>query len=154
MVNFLWLTTLLCNRPQRLLAGIDYCERYDVYIIINIYTLYRYINKWYINYKSKVVFIKKIPLKMCEIDEVYTNNLSNVSDQVLDNNDEKSMPSIYNKTYKKYRQSVVFVIICQRQEQFFAFLKSAAIKVLSDTAALFQIFHFLVSSHSLLLFIL
>jgi len=49
---------------------------------------------------------------MCEIDEVYADNLLNVSDQVSDNNDEKSMPSICNKTYKKYRQSVVFVIIC------------------------------------------
>lgn len=39
---------------------------------------------------------------MCEIYE-YADNLSNVSDQVSDNNDEESMPPIFNKGYKKYR---------------------------------------------------
>ena len=39
---------------------------------------------------------------MCKSnDEVYADSVSNVGDQVLDNNDEESMPSICNKTYQK-----------------------------------------------------
>jgi len=70
-------------------------------------------------YRSKV-YIYKLKenttlLKMCENDdEVYADNLSNVSDQISDNNDEECFQFV-----TKRWQPVVFIIICQWQEQIF-----------------------------------